>query len=82
MTEPMAHIEYAEDGSNPLLPYIVRAAEGADFYEIPEQLIVAYEQAKAAVRAAEDAIGRYIADNNVPQQDGFVAAGWTCGERD
>ncbi len=75
-TEPMAHVEFAEAHVSYYPPYICRAGKGDDFYEIPEPLIAAYEQATAAMHAAEEAIRVYIADNKVPKQDGWVAAGW------
>ncbi len=70
--DPMAHVEFAEPHVSYYPPYIRRAADGMDFYEIPEPLIATYEQASAAIRAAEEAIRRHIADNNVPLQDGLA----------
>ncbi len=68
--DPMARVEFAEAHVSYYPPYIRRADDGMDFYEIPESLIAAHEQASATKRAAEEAIRRHIADNKVPLQDG------------
>lgn len=67
--EPMARVEYYHGG--PEGPYVVRLDPGAevytDHYEIPERLVAAYEQAKAAFDAAEKALETWM-DENKPEE--------------
>lgn len=39
-----------------------------EYYELPEPLVVAYEQAQAAYRAAQEAITGYIAERRLQPQ--------------
>lgn len=55
--------------SETLHTYVSRDAWDT-YYEIPEALVVAYEEASAAWQAAQDAITDYIDRQHLQEQDG------------
>lgn len=67
--EPMARVEYYSDGHHG--PAVRRLDQGEEqwnwFREVPEQLLAAYEEAKAVFDVAEAALVAWV-DENKPEE--------------
>lgn len=70
--EQMTRVEYSDQAERGSL-WLRRLEPGGEAYTyhhvLPESLVAAHEQAKAALQAAEDAIVAYVKDNDVQEVD-------------
>lgn len=68
MTEPMTRVQYSDSGSRLWLERLEPGGEAYTWHHVlPEALVAAHEQAKVALRDAEDAIVAYVKDNDVKE---------------
>lgn len=64
----MARVQYSDSGSRLWLERLEPGGEAYAWHHVlPESLVAAYEQAKAALQVAEEAIVAYLKDNDVQE---------------